>query len=114
MTNKSFTDSHRAGNIPCSVIYGTVIDLTCIHWDTLGPNVESSKTNPSTLRGACRAYNNDTFRYYLHGVTALIMFLAFLVDCVISRRAKEVDFYDKKDSIKEGAQVSLRKSTETI
>lgn len=59
------------------------------------------------------AYKNDDFRYYLHGVTGLVMFLAFIVDCIISRRAREVDFYDKNDS-KIKASIGLKKSTETI
>lgn len=80
----------------------------------LGHNAESSKVNPSNLSGACLAYNNDSFRYYLHGATAFVMFLAFLVDCIISRRAKEVDFYDKNDTVKAGVPIDLRKSTETI
>lgn len=65
------------------------------------------------MRGSCRAYKNDTFRYYLHGITALVMLLAFLVDCIISSRAREVDFYDKIRE-KDEATVELEKSTETI
>lgn len=66
------------------------------------------------MRGACRAYKNDTFRYYLHGTTAFVMFLAFIVDYIISRRANDVDFYDKKDSKEDKVAVGLKKSTETI
>lgn len=87
------------------------------------------------VKGACRAYRNDTFRYYLHSLTAFVMFLAFVFDCVICRYAGEVDFYDSEDSkltskevaaptitttttpltTKTTATVSgLKKSTETI
>lgn len=41
------------------------------------------------------------------------MFLAFIVDCVISSRANEVDFYDNDDS-KNEITIALKKSTETI
>lgn len=42
------------------------------------------------------------------------MFLAFLVDYIISRRANDVDFYDKKDSNDDEVAVGLKKSTESI
>lgn len=101
--------------IPCSVIYGTVIDLTCIHWDTLSYSQNSGFVDTKAdMRGACRVYKNDTFRYYLHGTTAFVMFLAFLVDYIISRRANDVDFYDKKDSNDDEVAVGLKKSTESI
>lgn len=106
----------QTGSIPCSVIYGTVIDLTCIHWDSVSylQNGGESLGTSTGVRGACRAYRNDTFRYYLHGTTAFVMFLAFLVDCIISRRANDVDFYDKKDCKDDEVKVGLKKSTETI
>lgn len=63
--------------------------------------------------GACLVYNNDSFRYYLHGITSLVMFFAFIVDCVISCYANEVDFYDQSDS-KADIRLGLKKSSETI
>lgn len=78
------------------------------------------------VKGACRAYRNDTFRYYLHSLTAFVMFLAFILDCVICKYARKVDFYDNEDSKlakKESstaqttmttAAIGLKKSTETI
>lgn len=74
--------------------------------EPLGGALEATK-------GACRAYENDSFRYYLHGVTASVMFLAFIVDCWICRQANEVDFYDSDDS-RTDVRVGLKKSTETI
>lgn len=93
------------------MIYGTIVDLTCVYWDSVAPPIGSDSIEPS--RGACQAYENDSFRYYLHGVTALVMFLAFIVDCIISRRANEVDFYDGNDS-RTDIRMELKKSTETI
>lgn len=92
------------------MIYGTVVDLTCIYWDKLSYLGEDLAV---ATKGACRAYDNETFRYYLHGLTALVMLLACIVDCLIISRAHEVDFYDKNDS-KNEATIALKKSTETI
>lgn len=74
------------GNIPCSILYGTLIDMTCIHWDKL-------HDSGGGKFGACRLYDNDKFRKYLHGTSASIMFLAFCVDFVVSRHWREVKFY---------------------
>lgn len=106
--------------LPCSVIYGTLIDVTCIHWDSQGAGANSSP-------GACRAYKNDRFRYNLHGATALIMFMAFLIDCLISQFARSVDFYQAESEQVEGggalasgsscaskATVRVKKSTDSI
>lgn len=69
----------------------------------------------SDNHGACRAYDNDLFRYNLHGLTAAVMALAFIVDCIISRRSSEVNFYDcDGDDSKMDIRVGLKKSTETI
>lgn len=89
------------GSIPCSIIYGSIIDMTCVHWDWFG------WTDGSRLeqqQGACQAYNNDVFRIYLHGVTAAFMFLAFLIDCIIVRSSHKVDFYgnDEKETYNQG------------
>lgn len=92
-----------SGTIPCSVIYGSLIDTTCIHWDSLGAGDSS--------RGACRAYKSDRFRYSLHGVTALIMFLAFLVDCLISKFARGVDFYEADSSDQDNRSNCASKTT---
>lgn len=105
----TFTSS-LLGTIPCSVIYGTVIDLTCIHWDTLTTSQQDSLYS----KGACRAYKNDSFRFYLHGFTGFVIFLAFIVDCFISSIAEKVDFYDRKVIEYKKKGVSLRKSLETI
>lgn len=101
------------------MIYGAVVDLTCVHWDAL-PSHDTDivgSSEPATHQGACRAYQNDSFRYYLHGVTMLVMLLAFIVDCLITRRAAEVDFYDdnyEDDDFKTDVRLQLKKSTETI
>jgi hypothetical protein len=90
------------------------VDFTCVHWDSyiVATDLDSSD---SKHHGACRAYDNDSFRYYLHGLTALVMLIAFVVDCVISTQSSEVDFYDcDNNDSKMDIRVGLKKSTETI
>ena len=85
-----------------------------MHWDTIDfPANDGGASINAGLKGACRVYDNDAFRYYLHGITASIMVLAFFVDCIICRFSNEVDFYDRSDS-KADIRLGLKKSTETI
>ncbi|EEC20306.1 solute carrier organic anion transporter, putative, partial [Ixodes scapularis] len=60
------------GNVPCPIIYGAVVDSACLFW-------EDNCGEP----GACRVYDPSKFRMVFHGVTAIIMFVAFLVDAVV-------------------------------
>uniref|UniRef100_A0A6G1SGZ5 Solute carrier organic anion transporter family member n=1 Tax=Aceria tosichella TaxID=561515 RepID=A0A6G1SGZ5_9ACAR len=104
--------SSLLGTIPCSIIYGSIVDFTCVHWDRY--SITSDSTTNSNHHGACRAYDSDSFRYYLHGLTAMVMSLAFVIDCIISTRSSEVDFYDCGNDSKMDIRVGLKKSTETI
>lgn len=95
-----------------------MVDYTCIHWDLidkpLGDYGGVGHAVSESTRGSCRAYDNDEFRYYLHGLTALVMFFAFIVDCIIGTRANEVEFYDVKDNSKTDIRLGLQESTETL
>ncbi len=44
------------GNVPCSVIYGAVVDSACLVWEKV-----CEKT------GACTLYDSNSFRLYFHG-----------------------------------------------
>ncbi|KAG9509960.1 hypothetical protein GZH46_01513 [Fragariocoptes setiger] len=82
------------GTIPCSILYGTIVDYTCIYWET------SIDSQGMTTRGACRLYDNTKFRVYLHCLTSVVMFVAFIVDCIMCSQASKVNFYllDNDDS----------------
>lgn len=41
------------GNVPCPIIYGAVIDSTCLIWETI-----------CGKQGACSLYDPDTFRHF--------------------------------------------------
>lgn len=44
------------GNVPCPIIYGAVIDSTCLVWDTI-----------CGKQGACKQYDKDAFRHFFFG-----------------------------------------------
>lgn len=44
------------GNVPCPIIYGTVVDSACLIWDTICDKV-----------GACSLYDGDLFRHFFLG-----------------------------------------------
>ncbi|XP_071044551.1 solute carrier organic anion transporter family member 74D [Parasteatoda tepidariorum] len=71
------------GNVPCPVIYGAVVDSTCLFW-------EDNCGEP----GACRLYDPMKFRMMFHGLTAIIMFGAFIVDAFVCYKASSVRFHD--------------------
>ncbi|CAG2161776.1 unnamed protein product [Oppiella nova] len=71
------------GNVPCPIIYGAVVDSACLFWE-----------GDCGKRGACRIYDPVKFRHVFHGVTAIIMFAAFLVDAVVWYKAPEIQFND--------------------
>ncbi|KAI8041293.1 solute carrier organic anion transporter family member 74D [Drosophila gunungcola] len=68
------------GNVPCPIIYGAVVDSACLIWKSV-----------CGKHGACSLYDADTFRQYFLGITAGIMFLAFLMDLVVWRKAHRID-----------------------
>ncbi|KAH8300500.1 hypothetical protein KR018_009702 [Drosophila ironensis] len=68
------------GNVPCPIIYGAVVDSACLIWKSV-----------CGKHGACSLYDTDTFRQYFLGITAGIMFLAFLMDLVVWRKAHRID-----------------------
>lgn len=45
------------GNVPCPIIYGAVIDSTCLIWETI-----------CEKQGACSLYNTDDFRHFFLGM----------------------------------------------
>lgn len=74
------------GNVPCPIIYGAVVDSACLFW-------EDNCGEP----GACRIYDPAKFRMVFHGVTAVIMFVAFLVDAVVWYKASSIHIHEEED-----------------
>ncbi|XP_028165656.1 solute carrier organic anion transporter family member 5A1-like isoform X1 [Ostrinia furnacalis] len=68
------------GNVPCPIVFGAVIDAAC--------RLRDSACN---ITGACVAYDSDSFRHFYLGLSAGLMFLAFLMDLMVYRRAGRID-----------------------
>ncbi|XP_074603030.1 solute carrier organic anion transporter family member 74D-like [Brevipalpus obovatus] len=88
------------GNVPCPIIYGYVVDWSCIFWEeTCGK------------RGACRMYDPFRFRVAFHGITAMIIFIAFLVDMMVWLKASSIKF---DEEVPDESQPSSPGSDRTI
>jgi solute carrier organic anion transporter, putative (fragment) len=80
-----------SGNVPCPIIYGAVVDSACLFWeDNCGQ------------RGACRIYDPAKFRIFFHGLTAAIMFAAFIVDSIVWCKAPSIHLSEEEDKVKNG------------
>lgn len=80
-----FYSSMSTGNVPCSIIYGAVVDSTCLFWES----------NCDSL-GACRIYDSVKFRLSFHGLTAFIMLLAFIVDAIVWCKSSHIKFEEEE------------------
>jgi hypothetical protein len=83
------------GNVPCPIIYGAVVDSACLFWE-----------ENCGKRGACRIYDPVKFRQVFHGVTAFIMFIAFLVDAVVWYKAPSIQFHEDNQTVNQTENVS--------
>lgn len=73
-------------NVPCPIIYGAVIDNACVHW-----------RKSCGGRGACQIYDPDIFRTYFHGTTAVIMFMACIVDIFVWYCSKSFSLHNQSN-----------------
>ncbi|RWS28880.1 Solute carrier organic anion transporter family member 1C1-like protein [Leptotrombidium deliense] len=76
------------GNVPCPIIYGAVVDSACLFW-------EYNCGKP----GACRVYDPSKFRLVFHGLTAFIMFIAFIVDSFVWYKAPSITFHTDENNV---------------
>ncbi|KAG1660552.1 Solute carrier organic anion transporter family member 1A1 [Nymphon striatum] len=91
-------------NVPCPIIYGALIDSTCQFWENKDGQV-----------GACKMYESHMFRKLFHGITAAVMFLAFLVDIVVWLKASSiVNFseYENPNDKEAGLPINSEKDEE--
>ncbi|CAG2105376.1 unnamed protein product [Medioppia subpectinata] len=69
--------------IPYPIIFGSIADSVCLVWEsTCGKS------------GNCWLYDQDRFRYVLHGATLALIIVASLCDVIIIIKHKMVDNYD--------------------
>ncbi|XP_065566800.1 solute carrier organic anion transporter family member 74D-like [Artemia franciscana] len=75
------------GFIPGPIIYGALIDKTCILW-----REDCSK------KGNCWMYDPDRFQKTLHLLTGCIFLLGTLCDLVLCWFVKDLDLYSEKEN----------------
>ncbi|XP_037817048.1 solute carrier organic anion transporter family member 74D [Lucilia sericata] len=90
------------GNVPCPIIYGAVVDSACLIWRSV-----------CGKHGACSLYDADTFRHYFLGITAGIMFLAFIMDLVVWSKAHRIDIAPEENAEKKSPESECQKSMAT-
>lgn len=123
------------GNVPCPVIYGSLIDLACTTWGGGGNKCEDDGS------GHCWIYDGDDFRIYFlgmlfqqgfgfflwdhvvlssgisvinalfynfAGLTGSLMTIAFVIDLFVVYKAKEINFKEETVKNEEGIQLEGR------
>ncbi|KAJ8735297.1 hypothetical protein PYW07_006917 [Mythimna separata] len=68
------------GNVPCPIVFGAAVDAACRARDVL-----------CGILGACASYDNDSFRQLYLGLSASLMFLAFIMDLLVWSKAGRID-----------------------
>ncbi|CAL1277922.1 unnamed protein product [Larinioides sclopetarius] len=77
--------------IPYPLIYGALTDSTCLVWEE-----SCSKT------GNCWLYDSDKFRYYLHGMSMLLISIGICFDIVVFFLSDRLtNFYGEDDEDKQ-------------
>ncbi|CAH0724567.1 unnamed protein product, partial [Brenthis ino] len=68
------------GNVPCPIVFGAAVDAACRLRDAA-----------CGVLGACASYDNDSLRYFYLGLSAALMFFAFIMDMLVWSRAGRID-----------------------
>ncbi|KAI5632437.1 organic anion transporter polypeptide (OATP) family domain-containing protein [Phthorimaea operculella] len=68
------------GNVPCPIVFGAAIDAAC-----------RLRDYACGILGACESFDNDNLRRFFLGLTAFLMFLAFLTDMIVWSKAGRID-----------------------
>ncbi|KAM3958979.1 solute carrier organic anion transporter family member 74D-like [Aphomia sociella] len=68
------------GNVPCPIVFGAAVDAACRLRDAA-----------CGLTGACASYDNDSLRHFYLGLSAGLMFLAFIMDLLVWSKAGRID-----------------------
>ncbi|CAL4122219.1 unnamed protein product, partial [Meganyctiphanes norvegica] len=72
--------------IPAPIIMGAVVDSACLVWDTT-----------CGKEGNCWFYDSEQFRYIIHIVPAIIIFISILGDFVVFYYSDQLDIYGERD-----------------
>ncbi|CAK1544425.1 unnamed protein product [Leptosia nina] len=68
------------GNVPCPIVFGAAVDAACRLRDVA-----------CGVLGGCVSYDSDSLRHFFLGLSAGLMFLAFIMDMLVWSRAGRID-----------------------
>ncbi|XP_023936005.1 solute carrier organic anion transporter family member 74D isoform X2 [Bicyclus anynana] len=68
------------GNVPCPIIFGAAVDAAC-----------RLRERACGLLGGCASYDSDSLRHFYLGLSAGLMFLAFIMDMLVWSKAGRID-----------------------
>ncbi|KAL4713968.1 hypothetical protein ACJJTC_015622 [Scirpophaga incertulas] len=68
------------GNVPCPIVFGAAVDAACRLRDYV-----------CGLPAACASYDSDALRHLFLGLSAALMFLAFIMDMLVWSKAGRID-----------------------
>ncbi|XP_011500421.1 PREDICTED: solute carrier organic anion transporter family member 5A1 [Ceratosolen solmsi marchali] len=74
--------------IPGPIIFGAIMDSTCLVWDTSCKN-----------RGNCWFYHRDNFRYYINLTAACMCLVGVFFDLIVCYLSKGIDLYGDNDEV---------------
>uniref|UniRef100_A0A1L8DDZ5 Solute carrier organic anion transporter family member n=2 Tax=Nyssomyia neivai TaxID=330878 RepID=A0A1L8DDZ5_9DIPT len=86
----SFTITSLFSFIPSPIIFGMIMDSTCILW---------GKTCTGT--GNCWRYDGPSLRYFLNSVTSFSIAIAVIFDILVWHLVKDLVVFDEKDEADE-------------
>ncbi|CAK1601666.1 unnamed protein product [Parnassius mnemosyne] len=89
------------GNVPCPIVFGAAVDAACRLRDTA-----------CGLIGACASYDNDSLRHFYLGLSAGLMFLAFIMDLLVWSKAGRIDM-NPAEPAPDAAPLAARSPTDT-
>lgn len=72
------------GMIPGRILYGYVIDSTCIIWN-----------DKCGQRGHCELYDQELFRYYIYGLSVVFATMAYSCEIFSWYFGKHIKLYDE-------------------
>ncbi|XP_057381266.1 solute carrier organic anion transporter family member 74D-like isoform X1 [Daphnia carinata] len=81
------TMSGLLGFLPNPIIYGSLIDSSCLAWEA-----------SCGERGSCWVYNTDEFRYKLHGLTSACLMIAGAFEVLTYFKVKGLLLFKNKNS----------------
>ncbi|NXJ83704.1 SO1C1 protein, partial [Trogon melanurus] len=86
--------------IPAPVYFGALIDRTCLKWGS----------RSCGLRGACRLYDSDAYRYMYLGLSAVLRapsyFIAIFFYTLVKKRFQNKDFRLTENGGREDAPIN--------